>query len=96
MSSSIPNNQAGREADASFDKGASSAMSNTEFSSSIYESPNSIQSNHNTTRTTQPTSLAGELISNQDVVGSGTAGKAQESQSSRKPKDTAGASAMIL
>ncbi|KAI1495163.1 hypothetical protein F5X96DRAFT_613684 [Biscogniauxia mediterranea] len=100
MSSSTQNDNSKSKASASFDSGASAAMSNVEFSSSIYESPSSVGSSEST-RKTQSTSLAGEPISEQDVIGSGTVGKAQAAQQdnkqgSEKLKDTAGASSMIL
>ncbi|KAI5927106.1 hypothetical protein F4810DRAFT_430184 [Camillea tinctor] len=99
MSSSTQNERPNNKTNPSFDSGATAAMSNVEFSSSIYESPNSIGTSQST-RVTKSTSLADEPIKNQDLIGSGTVGKAQaaqdDKQESKNPKDTAGASGMVL
>ncbi|OTB15938.1 hypothetical protein K445DRAFT_300745 [Daldinia sp. EC12] len=93
-------NKAGKN----FDTGSTNALANVDLASGIFEAPSAVQPE---AQVTKPVSLGGGPLDKQASGGS-TAGGEQKSAGgtqevvnsdgsiSRKPKDTAGAGAMIL
>ncbi|KAI1650405.1 uncharacterized protein F4817DRAFT_260729 [Daldinia loculata] len=93
-------NKAGKN----FDTGSTNALPNVDLASGIFEAPGAIQPE---AQMTKPVSVTGGPLDKQ-ASGRSTAGEEQKSTSgtqeavnsdgsiSRKPKDTAGAGAMIL
>ncbi|KAI0852836.1 hypothetical protein F5Y00DRAFT_258092 [Daldinia vernicosa] len=87
-----------------FDTGSTNALPNVDLASGIYEAPSPIEPE---AQVTEPVSVTGGPLDKQESGGS-TAGEEQKSESeteevvdgdgnvSRKPKDTAGASSMVL
>ncbi|KAI0006963.1 hypothetical protein F4779DRAFT_620038 [Xylariaceae sp. FL0662B] len=89
----------------SFDTGSINALPSADLASGIFEAPSAIRSE---AQPSKPSSVTGGPLDKQAATGRSTSSRAQESSSeteevvnsdgsiSRRPKDTAGAGAMIL